>query len=344
MKKWILAIVGIAISIAVFVLILSNTELHETASHLSDMGFRTPALLVCIYVLSFPIRAVRWYWILPPGTLTYSQSLKGIVLGFAGNNVLPARGGEFVRMEYLYRTARHIGRVTALSSIMIERIMDGLILLAVLITALAASPVSIEDYPWLVHLRMLAIVVFGLACAGSIVCRIAGVRIAALLRHFNFKIFHWAARMVERVHVATAFIGFNRPTLVAIASGILVWLIEGAMFSVACWHFGLGSESIIAGYLTLAIMSFGILIPTGPANVGLFQGMIILSLRLFGVSDGTALAMGLIVQACQFVPITLWGLLIISHGSKKRWSQAAASSVAEMSGVADTGATFPAQS
>ena len=57
------------------------------------MGFRLPALLICIYLTAFPLRAVRWYWILPPGTLTYSQSLKEVVLGFAGNNVLPVPVG-----------------------------------------------------------------------------------------------------------------------------------------------------------------------------------------------------------------------------------------------------------
>ena len=108
--------------------------------------------------------------------------------------------------------------------------------------------------------------------------------------------------------------------------------------TIACYHFGLGSESIVAGYLTLAILSFGILIPTGPANVGLFQGMIILSLRLFGVADSTALAVGLVIQACQFIPLTLWGLIIISRGSKRKWGQRAAGS------VADSSSTVPAQS
>jgi uncharacterized membrane protein YbhN (UPF0104 family) len=224
-------------------------------------------------------------------------------------------------MEYLYRNARHIGRVTALSSILIERILDGLTLLAILITALAASSVNVADYPWLVHLRQIAIVVFGLACAGSIVVRIAGVHIAAFLRHFDAKPFHWAARLVDRFHIATAFLGFNRPTLVAVVSGICVWLIEGSVFVIACWHFGLGHLSLDAGYLTLAIVSFGLLVPSGPGYVGVFQWMAILALRLFGVSDDTALAFGLTVHACQFIPITIWGFAIFYLESTKwKWS------------------------
>jgi uncharacterized protein (TIRG00374 family) len=321
MRKWILTLVGIAISIAALAFIFSKTEWHETARKLAETGFRTPALLILIYLLTFPVRAIRWYWILPPGTLTFSQSLKGVVLGFAGNNVLPARGGEFLRMEYLYRTAPHIGRVTALSSILIERILDGLTLLAILIAALAASSVTVADHPWLVHLRQIAVVVFGLACAGSIVFRVSGVHIAALLRRFDAKPFHWAARIVDRFHLATAFIGFNRPTLVAVVTGICVWLIEGGMFVVACWHFGLGNQSLVAGYLTLAIVNFGLLVPSGPGNVGVFQWITILALSLFGISYDTALAYSLVVHACQFLPLTIWGIAVFYFESIKwKWS------------------------
>jgi glycosyltransferase 2 family protein len=317
MRKWILALLGIVVSTAALALIVSKTEWRETASRLADTGFRTPALLVLIYICTFPVRAFRWYWILPPGTLTFTQSLKGVILGFAGNNVLPARGGEFLRMEYLYRTAPHIGRLTALSSILIIRILDGLTLLGILVVSLAASSIAIAEYPWLVDLRALAMLVFGLACAGSILLRFGGVYIAAWLHHFDSKLFHWAARMIERFHVATEFIGANPPTMVAVVASIAVWLIEGSMFVVACWHFGLGSHSIVAGYLTLAIVNFGLLVPSGPAYVGVFQGMTILALRLFGMSDDTAFALSLVIHACQFIPLTLSGLAVFYRESMR---------------------------
>jgi uncharacterized protein (TIRG00374 family) len=317
MRKWILALVGIAISIAALALIISKTEWRETASHLADTGFRTPALLVLIYLCTFPVRALRWYWILPAGTLTFSQSLKGVVLGFAGNNLLPARGGEFLRMEYLYRTAPHIGRLTALSSIVIIRILDGLTLLGTLVVSLAESSIAIAEHPWLVKLRLVAMLIFGLACAGSIVLRFAGVYIAAWFHHFDSKLFHWAARTIERFHVATEFIGPNRPTLVAVIASIAIWLIEGGMFVVACWHFGLGSHSIVAGYLTLAIVNFGLLVPSGPANVGVFQGITILALRLFGMPDDTGFALSLVIHACQFIPLTLWGIAVFYRESMR---------------------------
>src|SRR5882757_3088032 len=138
MKKWLITIFGLCVSAVAIALIVQKIEWRETASLLENVGFRVPIVLVAIYLSTFPIRALRWQFMLPIGTLTFLESLKGVVLGFAGNNFLPARGGEFLRMEYLYRKAPHIGRITAISSVLVERMLDGLTLLAILVVALNA--------------------------------------------------------------------------------------------------------------------------------------------------------------------------------------------------------------
>lgn len=315
MKKWLITIFGFAVSAIAIALILNKTELRETASLVLGAGIRLPLILVAIYLATFPIRALRWQCMLPAGTLRFSQALKGVVLGFAGNNFLPARGGEFLRMEYLYRSAPHIGRVTALSSILVERMLDGLTLLAILVASLSASHIAIADHPWLGKLRLVALLIFGLACVGAIVIRIWGTALANLLRRFNLKPLNWAAALIDRFHVAAAFLGFNRYTAAAIVVGFIVWIVEGAMFVVAYWHFGLGQQSMVAGYLTLAIVNFGLLVPSSPGNVGVFEYMTILSLGLFGVLHDPALAYGVVVHACQYVPTTVWGLVILFRES-----------------------------
>ncbi|HEX3599571.1 MAG TPA: lysylphosphatidylglycerol synthase transmembrane domain-containing protein [Lacipirellulaceae bacterium] len=315
MKKWLVTIFGLCVSAVAIALIVQKIEWRETASLLASVGFRLPIVMVAIYITTFPIRALRWRFMLPPGSLTFLESLKGVVLGFAGNNFLPARGGEFLRMEYLHRKAPNIGRITAISSVLVERILDGLTLLAFMVVALKASHIAIEEHPRLSELRFMALVVFGLACAGAIVIRIWGGWIAAVLRRTHIKPFAWAATIIERFHVAAEFLGFNSRTAAAVVAGICVWLIEGVVYTVACWHFGLGSQSIIAGYLTLTIVSFGLLVPSSPGYIGVFQYMTILALGLFGISDEIALALSLVVHACQYVPTTLWGVVILLRES-----------------------------
>ncbi|HEX4414795.1 MAG TPA: lysylphosphatidylglycerol synthase transmembrane domain-containing protein [Lacipirellulaceae bacterium] len=322
MKKWLLGLFGLAVSAVAIALIASKIEWQETVTQIKLAGLRLPLILVVLYMATFPIRALRWQCMLPPGTISFFTALKGVIVGFAGNNFLPTRGGEFLRMEYLYRKAPHIGRITAISSVLVERMLDGLTLLAILVVALNASHIDITEHSWLRRLRYVALTVFGLACVGSIVIRVWGGRIAALLRRTHLAPLHWAATMIERFHVAAEFLGFNFHTLATVVLGVCVWMVEGALIVIACRHYGLGTQSVVAGYMTLAIVNFGLLIPSSPGNVGVYQYMTILALALFGVSHETALALGIVVHACVYLPITLTGIVILIRESVD-WRQRA---------------------
>jgi uncharacterized protein (TIRG00374 family) len=315
MKKWIVALLGVCVSVIAIALILSKVDWKETLSEIEKAGFLLPIVLAAIYLAAFPIRALRWQCMLPTKSLSFIEALKGVIVGFAGNNFLPTRGGEFLRMEYLYRKAPQIGRITAISSVLVERMLDGLTLLAILVVAINASHIALADHPWLVRLRYIALAVFGIACAGSIFIRIWGGRIASLLRRTHLRPLRWVATIIEEFHIAAEFLGFNLNTIATVLLGFCVWLIEGAVIVVACRHYGLGSQSIVAGYLTLAIANFGLLIPSSPGNVGVYQYMIVLALGLFGVLGSTALAMGIVVHACVYVPITAIGVMILLRES-----------------------------
>ncbi len=331
MKKWFIALFGLSVSAVAIAIVVSEAELRETATLIASVGYRVPILLGSLYLITFPIRALRWQCMLPSGTLTFVDSLKGVLVGFAGNNFLPTRGGEFLRMEYLYRKAPQIGRITAISSILVERMLDGLTLLAILVIALDRSHVNIGEHHWLSKLRYVALAVFGVACLGSIVIRVWGGRIAAIMRRTHLRPLHWAATMVDRFHVAAEFLGFNLHTVMTVLLGFCVWIVEGGVIVIACRHYGLGTQSVVAGYLTLAIVNFGLLIPSSPGNVGVYQYMTILALSLFGVGHDAALALSIVVHACQYVPTTLTGVAVLLRESLG-WHRRRADMPHEMAG------------
>ena len=88
---------------------------------------------------------------------------------------------------------------------------------------------------------------------------------------------HWAATMVDRFHVAAEFLGFNLYTAMTILLGFCVWNVEAGVIVLACRQYGLGTRALLAGYLTLAVVSFGLLIPSSPGNIGVYQYMTILA-------------------------------------------------------------------
>src|SRR5881628_3030083 len=97
-------------------------------------------LAVALATLTFPLRAVRWRLILrdvggarfPLGPLWHATAI-----GFMANNLLPARAGEFAR-AYAAKQALPVRFTTALASVGVERVFDGLMLVGLLAVALAA--------------------------------------------------------------------------------------------------------------------------------------------------------------------------------------------------------------
>src|SRR5439155_21051717 len=104
-------------------------QFDVTRTMLSVREARPTLLLlgVALMVLAYLLRAARWrIW---ERSLTYWDSLRLILIGFMGNNVLPARLGELLRAHCASaKTSRDRGRTTALASIAAERVLDGFVL------------------------------------------------------------------------------------------------------------------------------------------------------------------------------------------------------------------------
>lgn len=71
----------------------------------------------------------------------FRNATEGVLVGYTGNNVLPARAGEFLRAIYL-GNKEAVSRVSVLGTIFIERIFEGLVIVGVLLlcTLLSAPP------------------------------------------------------------------------------------------------------------------------------------------------------------------------------------------------------------
>ena len=90
-----------------------------------------PALAV--YFAGVWIRAVRWGVLLSPlrrGIHPYSL-FKVLVIGYMGNDILPARLGDVIRVYVLSRR-ESVTKSATLATILVERIFDGLTMIGFL--------------------------------------------------------------------------------------------------------------------------------------------------------------------------------------------------------------------
>ena len=96
---------------------------------------------------------------------------------------------------------------------------------------------------------------------------------------------------------------------------ILIWILEGFVFILGLYSVGLTNSILFVGFITLCVVNFGILIPSAPGYIGVFQAVFILVLTTFGVSESNSLAAAIIIHSCQFFPVTLMGFFLFLNNS-----------------------------
>ena len=157
-KKYVFGLLGIGISVLVIYLLAQKIDFNRAFNNFEEVSISSILLLALIYISTFFIRAIRWKLMLQDINIPYLTCLSCLVIGFAGNNFLPVRGGELLRMEFFSRKSK-INRVTGLSSIFVEKILDGLVLVSFLLIILNIDE-SLITNDWLKSLTFFSTLLF----------------------------------------------------------------------------------------------------------------------------------------------------------------------------------------
>jgi glycosyltransferase 2 family protein len=256
------------------------------------------------YLLGFLPRALRWHLMLKPVSLVCLRKLAhAIVLGYAGNNVLPFRLGEVIRAVAFERLSG-VSAATGLASVVIERLLDGITIVLVLLVTVALAHRDLLGSAsmrpiFLGAVALTFIGLVGLVCAiwfGDRFVRFAGRR--------------WprVQELLARVNAGFRFLRDPRILAGVLVTSLLVWSIEGAMFVIFAAALHLPSP-LLAGYLALSVVNLGILIPSAPGYIGVFQVASVIALGVLGNDAAAGLAFGILVHSAQFLPLTLLGLI-----------------------------------
>lgn len=318
--KWtkrLIGFLGILVSAVAVLVIVRKVNLRASLDLIHSVDYRYVVALMAVYLVAFLLRTARSLLMLARYRgARFANVLESIVVGYAGNNLLPARGGELVRMEFLSRKAG-ISRVSVLSYIAAERIIDGFSLLGILAASSYLAFHGFSGSGWLKNLTLTAAVIFiGLTVLMVLLRACENTLVKWMNRHGG----RLTARIGEVVTKATdalRFMKFDLRTLLVFMLGFIIWITEGTMFVLGLLAFSITSHAAVAGYLCLAVVNFGLLVPSSPAFLGVFQGMTILALSLFAVPEETALSVSLLVHFSMIVPVSLWGVAIILKNAVK---------------------------
>src|SRR5690606_28637392 len=129
-------ILGFAVSAFFLVFALRGQDYAAIREAFSQVTYWYLIPALGLYFIGLLVRAYRWSVLLRPVEAVPARSLVGInAVGLMANDVMPLRTGEFVR-AYALSQRTNVTKSTALATIAVERIFDGMALLAFIATSM----------------------------------------------------------------------------------------------------------------------------------------------------------------------------------------------------------------
>ena len=141
MKRLVQALAGLAISGAALWLTLRGKDLGAIADEIRQADYRYLAPYLAILLIAIHLaRTVRWGILLEPvAKVPFGRLNAASAVGIMALVVLPFRLGEFAR-PYLVAQRPALRVSAALSSVVVERVVDGIFMGLLLVVALLAVP------------------------------------------------------------------------------------------------------------------------------------------------------------------------------------------------------------
>lgn len=311
MRSW-RALLGIGISAIFLYIAFRGQNFGDIVEAFFETNLWWLPIALTLYFIGVWVRAVRWSVLLKPVIPTTSarELFPIVIVGFMANNILPLRAGELVRSLLLGR--KHgVRKTAALATIAIERIFDGLTMLAFL----AVSMIFISLTSELQHLAIVAFILFAGLLMGFFLLTFAGGFVDRLLQLVLGPLPESIADRVERM--MESFLGGlgtlrSRGDLAKIAiASVLAWLFEASMYYALAIAFG-GTVRDVMGVsamlLTTGVANLSTLIPGAPGYIGQFEYGVKLVLNgALNVPESQALAYAILVHAALYFPITIIG-------------------------------------
>jgi hypothetical protein len=309
MKHLVSIVLSIAVTAAALAYAVAKVNLGEMVRRLAGVNLTLLPALLALLVVYYYLTALNWTFLLRPlGRYTVRQAVPPMMIGFAGNNVLPARMGELVRTVVF---ARRYGASTGgvLASLLLERVLDVLSILVLyflalpFVRALPAAIGSAVDVAALVILPVCVGIVLFLGFPGFFM-RLWAWPAARLPQAWA----HRGTSLLNGIVHGLSAIRSPRRMAAVLAVALLKWCVASLMLWAVLASFGVFT-SPGAAVIVLAVTALAVALPSAPGFVGTLQAAFVFALTPFGVSPEAAFAASVYYMLVLWVAVTATGAL-----------------------------------
>ena len=253
---------------------------------------------LAFYTLATLFRGERWHHILRiTGVDAHRSDCYALTtVGYMGNNVLPARAGEALRVV-LMSTRCEAGKRTLLGSVVAERLLDAIALASIfllVVYGVLSSTVLPTDRP--LFFAALGVLLLLLGCLAVYVLR----------RH---NVFERARGWLRPLADAPRAL-LSRQGVVLLAGTFVLWALEAAVYLSVARAVDLDISGMGALYL-VALTNFFAALPAAPGSIGTFDAAVIFGSKAIGASGSAAVSYLLTLRFVLYVPITAVGFVVL---------------------------------
>lgn len=307
-----LTLLGLLVLAGVLVLALTRLDLNRVGHALITASPGWIALSLLLMGLSLLLRSVSWHQTLraalPDTALAWTPVVRATMIGVMASAVFPGRIGEPSRVIVLTRRLEGSTRrlLPVVAGTVFSQTLINLLALGILLA------VTVSSVP------LLGGNVAGFAGALAVplaLCLLvlAGPRLLAYgLRSRSPRIVRasrWTARMLTLARRGLVVFARPRYGAIAVASQLLAWALQWLACYAVLLALGLQSHGgLVAAAAILLGVNFSAVLPATPSNVGVFQAACAVVLAAYGVSAGTGIAYGIILQAVEVVTALALGV------------------------------------
>ena len=297
---------------------LDGRHLRSGTTWSFDLAYLAPyfAILIAIHFL----RVIRWHPLLKPLGDVDLRTLNRISgVGFMYLFVLPLRLGELAR-PWLLQRATGIPMTASLATIVVERVVDGLIVSLLLFGVLfflpshdaaAFSQIRIGAYAALGLFTVALAVLAAMALKPQATTRL----LSAIGTPISKRLTNAALGLLKTFFDGLAALPNRRYFLDFLGWSLLYWALNGYGYYVLALGFKGLHVPLLAAYAMMCCVVVGMMLPNPPANVGIYWYFLLQPLTLYGVSTGdpTATLFGLVAWAGQLIQQGLFGLVLAAR-------------------------------
>lgn len=262
---------------------------------------------LALYSVATLMRAERWDRILRKSDVNAKRAdvYALVPVGYMGNNVLPARGGELLR-TFLLGGKVDATKRTILGTIVAERVLDA-VALGVILVVLAYDLLRRLPKP---NETLLLI-------GGGLVVLAALIAAVAFLRYRERLIF--LLRALAPLAAPSKQL-LSRFGVVLLLVSVLIWCVEASVY-IAVGHAVDISLNLQDGLAVVAFTNLAALIPAAPGYIGTYDAAVIFAVdAVSSASKSAILSYLLLLRFVLFIPITIvgFGLLVVRYGGLSR--------------------------